>query len=103
MNTGTAPRSSPSRPATSSRRSCSTRNGSDFAARLRLEPARQRRRMDRPIVAEVGPDGNVWVIDWYNYIVQHNPTPHGFKTGKGRSYETPASRQDSRPDLPRRL
>ncbi|MEX0867571.1 MAG: PVC-type heme-binding CxxCH protein, partial [Pirellulales bacterium] len=41
-----------------------------------------------PIAAEVGPDGNVWVIDWYNYIVQHNPTPQGFKTGKGNAYET---------------
>ena len=42
-----------------------------------------------PISAEVGPDGHVWVIDWYNFIVQHNPTPHGFKTGKGNAYETP--------------
>jgi putative membrane-bound dehydrogenase-like protein len=42
-----------------------------------------------PIAAEVGPDGNVWVIDWYNYIVQHNPTPRGFKTGRGNAYETP--------------
>jgi len=41
-----------------------------------------------PIMAEVGPDGQVWVIDWYNYIVQHNPTPLGFKTGKGAAYET---------------
>ncbi len=41
-----------------------------------------------PIMAEVGPDGNVWVLDWYNYIVQHNPTPQGFKTGKGNAYET---------------
>lgn len=41
-----------------------------------------------PIMAEVGPDGAVWVIDWYNYIVQHNPTPHGFKTGKGSAYES---------------
>ncbi len=41
-----------------------------------------------PIVAEVGPDGNVWVIDWYNYIVQHNPTPQGFRTGRGNAYET---------------
>ncbi len=39
-----------------------------------------------PIMAEVGPDGAVWVIDWYNYIIQHNPTPHGFDTGKGRAY-----------------
>jgi len=41
-----------------------------------------------PIMAEVGPDGAVWVIDWYNYVVQHNPTPQGFKTGKGRAYES---------------
>jgi uncharacterized protein len=42
-----------------------------------------------PINAEVGPDGHVWIVDWYNYIVQHNPTPHGLKTGKGNAYETP--------------
>jgi putative membrane-bound dehydrogenase-like protein len=41
-----------------------------------------------PIMAEVGPDGCVWVLDWYNYIVQHNPTPEGFDTGKGQAYET---------------
>ncbi len=41
-----------------------------------------------PIVAEVGPDGAVWVIDWYNYIVQHNPVPAGFKNGRGNAYET---------------
>jgi len=41
-----------------------------------------------PVVAEVGPDGHVWVSDWYNYIVQHNPTPAGFKNGKGNAYET---------------
>ena len=41
-----------------------------------------------PIMAEVGPDGSVWVSDWYNYIVQHNPTPLGFTTGKGNAYET---------------
>ena len=41
-----------------------------------------------PIMAEVGPDGNVWVIDWYNFIVQHNPTPAGFTTGKGNAYES---------------
>ena len=41
-----------------------------------------------PIMAEVGPDGAIWVIDWYNYIVQHNPTPNGFETGAGRAYES---------------
>ena len=29
------------------------------------------------------------MIDWYNFIVQHNPTPEGYKTGKGSAYETP--------------
>ncbi|TWT92214.1 PVC-type heme-binding CxxCH protein [Neorhodopirellula pilleata] len=41
-----------------------------------------------PIMSEVGPDGQVWVIDWYNYIIQHNPTPDGFESGKGGAYET---------------
>ncbi|MHC4877371.1 MAG: PVC-type heme-binding CxxCH protein [Planctomycetota bacterium] len=41
-----------------------------------------------PIMAEVGPDGNAWILDWYNFIVQHNPTPQGFKTGKGNAYES---------------
>ena len=41
-----------------------------------------------PIMSEVGPDGNVWILDWYNYIIQHNPTPTGFKTGKGAAYES---------------
>ncbi|XZE53657.1 PVC-type heme-binding CxxCH protein [Planctomycetaceae bacterium SH139] len=41
-----------------------------------------------PILTEVGPDGNYWVLDWYNYIVQHNPTPQGFETGRGNAYES---------------
>lgn len=40
-----------------------------------------------PIDAQVGPDGHMWIIDWYNVIVQHNPTPQGYKTGKGNAYE----------------
>ena len=41
-----------------------------------------------PIYAEVGPDGALWVVDWYNYIIQHNPTPKGFRPGRGAAYET---------------
>ncbi|MDY3561519.1 ThuA domain-containing protein [Gemmata sp. JC673] len=41
-----------------------------------------------PIDAQVGPDGHVWVVDWYAFIVQHNPTPAGFRNGKGNAYET---------------
>ncbi len=48
-----------------------------------------------PVAAKVGPDGNVWVADWYNFIVQHNPTPTATRggydaiNGKGNAYENP--------------
>lgn len=48
-----------------------------------------------PVCAEEGPDGAVWICDWYNLIIQHNPTPSrassglDAKTGKGNAYETP--------------
>jgi uncharacterized protein len=41
-----------------------------------------------PVHAQVGPDGAVWVSDWYNFIAQHNPTPQGFANGIGNAYET---------------
>lgn len=48
-----------------------------------------------PVFAEAGPDGAVWICDWYNLIVQHNPTPSrasagvDARTGRGNAYETP--------------
>jgi putative membrane-bound dehydrogenase-like protein len=42
-----------------------------------------------PVHAEVGPDGAVWVADWYSFIIQHNPTPRGFENGKGNAYINP--------------
>ena len=48
-----------------------------------------------PVQAETGPDGAVWIADWYNIIIQHNPTPtkssagYDAKTGRGNAYETP--------------
>ncbi len=42
-----------------------------------------------PVFSEVGPDGAVWVADWYSYIIQHNPTPKGSTSGSGNAYETP--------------
>lgn len=42
-----------------------------------------------PVQSEVGPDGAVWVLDWYNFIIQHNPTPPGFENGKGNAYVNP--------------
>lgn len=41
-----------------------------------------------PVFAQVGPDGAVWVADWYSFIIQHNPTPKGFENGRGNAYET---------------
>ena len=42
-----------------------------------------------PVVAKVGPDGALWVSDWYNFIIQHNPTPDGFENGDGNAYIDP--------------
>lgn len=48
-----------------------------------------------PVEAKVGPDGQVWIADWYNFIVQHNPTPRpdfgGFEgeNGTGNAYVNP--------------
>jgi putative membrane-bound dehydrogenase-like protein len=63
--------------------------GSSFASRDGWDLLASDDEWTAPIAAEVGPDGALWVIDWYNYIVQHNPTPGGFTTGKGNAYETP--------------
>ncbi len=63
--------------------------GSDFASHNVWNLIASNDEWTSPIMAEIGPDGNVWIIDWYNYIVQHNPTPQGFRTGRGSAYETP--------------
>ena len=48
-----------------------------------------------PIQAEVGPDGALWVTDWYDFIIQHNPTPTvassglDAKNGAGNAYINP--------------
>jgi len=73
-----------------------------------------------PVCAQTGPDGAVWVCDWYNLIIQHNPQPSKASsgldatTGKGNAYDTPlrdkqhgriyrispkGSRNDSNPGL----
>lgn len=64
------------------------RDGADFRSTSPFNLMASDDEWTAPIMAEVGPDGNVWVLDWYNYIVQHNPTPTGYKTGKGNAYET---------------
>ncbi|MEZ6087524.1 MAG: c-type cytochrome [Pirellulaceae bacterium] len=65
-----------------------SRDGANYTSTSPLNLLASDDEWSAPIMAEVGPDGAVWVIDWYNYIVQHNPTPHGFKTGKGAAYES---------------
>jgi len=48
-----------------------------------------------PIQAEVGPDGALWITDWYDFIIQHNPTPNlasaglNSENGKGNAYINP--------------
>ena len=48
-----------------------------------------------PIVAEVGPDGHLWIADWYNFIIQHNPTPsvgrggYAAQRGQGNAHVNP--------------
>lgn len=64
------------------------RNGANYESTSPFNLLASDDEWSAPIMAEVGPDGAVWVIDWYNYIVQHNPTPQGFETGKGNAYES---------------
>lgn len=53
-----------------------------------------------PIFADIGPDGSVWVIDFYSFIIQHNPTPSiqsaGLQatTGVGGAYVTENNLRD---------
>jgi uncharacterized protein len=65
------------------------RDGADFAAHNARNLVASDDEWTSPIYGEVGPDGAVWMADWYNYVIQHNPTPKGFETGRGSAYETP--------------
>ena len=65
------------------------KRGSDFASHNEWNLVASDDEWTSPVAAEVGPDGSVWISDWYNFIVQHNPTPKGFATGTGNAYETP--------------
>ena len=61
-------------------------DGSNFIATSPFNLVASDDEWTAPIMSEVGPDGHMWMIDWYNYIIQHNPTPAGFETGKGNAY-----------------
>ncbi len=77
-NTGTAPPSSPSRRGTLIATFVLRQQGAGFQSKNSWNLVASDDEWTAPIQAEVGPDGNVWFIDWYNFIVQHNPTPQGF-------------------------
>lgn len=71
--------------------------GGDFTASNEWNMVASRDAWFAPIQARVGPDGALWFIDWYNLVIQHNPTPPGFETGKGNAYENELrDRQHSR-------
>jgi putative membrane-bound dehydrogenase-like protein len=65
------------------------KKGTDFEDKLGFNLLAGADEWVAPVFAEVGPDGAVWVADWYSYIIQHNPTPKGAENGKGNAYETP--------------
>ena len=66
------------------------RRGADFIAHNARNFAASDDEWTAPIYGEVGPDGALWMVDWYNYIIQHNPTPRAFRTGRGGFIESPA-------------
>jgi uncharacterized protein len=42
-----------------------------------------------PVQAEVGPDGHIWIADWYNYIIQHNAESDRQEPTPGNAYANP--------------
>jgi len=64
-------------------------DGAGYAAKNEWNMLASRDEWVSPIQAKVGPDGMLWVIDWYNLVIQHNPTPEDFEQGEGNAYETP--------------
>ena len=86
------------------------RQGSGFAEKDGWNLAASDDEWFAPVHAEVGPDGALWLLDFYDFIIQHNPTPigpiaqeHPFQNGVGNAYDTPLREHDARPHLPARL
>ena len=67
--------------------------GSTFAAENRWSFMASRDQWTAPVQVKVGPDGALWVSDFYTLVAQHNPTPeYGeicCERGPGNAYETP--------------
>jgi len=64
------------------------KNGTDYSDQLGFNLMAGADEWVAPVFAQVGPDGAVWVADWYSFIIQHNPTPAGFENGPGNAYQT---------------
>ena len=72
-------------------------HGSGFVAHNDWNMVASRDEWFAPIQMRVGPDGALWIIDWYNLIIQHNPTPPGYEQGEGNAYDNELrDRQHSR-------
>ena len=72
------------------------RKGSGFAEQDGWNIAASDDEWLAPVHAEVGPDGALWFLDFYDFIIQHNPTPAGpvaqgyqYLNGRGNAYDTP--------------
>lgn len=72
------------------------RQGSGFAEKDGWNVAASDDEWYAPVHSEVGPDGALWIADFYDFIIQHNPTPGGaiargyqYLNGRGNAYETP--------------
>ncbi|MEN8693814.1 MAG: PVC-type heme-binding CxxCH protein [Akkermansiaceae bacterium] len=72
-----------------------SQDGSGFAAKNAFPVIASADEWFSPVAAEIGPDGNLWISDWYNFIIQHNPTPsdnrggYAAKNGKGNAHINP--------------
>jgi len=63
--------------------------GTGFRAVNRWNLVASRDAWQAPVQVKVGPDGAVWISDFYSLVAQHNPTPEGTELGPGNAYETP--------------
>lgn len=50
-------------------------NGSTYKANNRGSIVASTDEWLSPVYSDVGPDGQLWIADWYNFIIQHNPKP----------------------------
>jgi putative membrane-bound dehydrogenase-like protein len=70
-------------------------NGSGFREKNRWSFMASRDAWAAPVQVKVGPDGAIWVSDFYTLVAQHNQTPdtavykNCCRNGRGNAYETP--------------